>query len=327
MSDVKFSCPHCSQHISCDQGWVGQVIQCPGCQQQIKVPQAQTGLRVPSAPTLPPVNAPVMPSAPAAAAQRPVPEKWCGAAIASIILLFFGPIRWIISIFCAQSAKDQIRMNPRLRGDVMATVGMVISYAMCGMAICMVALWFVLKHYAEKRMAERQKAVAEQRAAMQKAWRTPSENGGTVPADRGPYVPPPPTAYLEPKLPLPANPVKGTVGGQSFQYEHAFVNQSQFVLRQGAFSQADRQITITTFVSPKDLAGKNLLVTPDMKMTKLKATAEWIDASGQKQSVWKPWGYSLSLKFGQIEGGKVTGTIDLQMTGASIKGDFVAVVQ
>jgi hypothetical protein len=33
------------------------------------------------------------------------------------------------------------------------------------------------------------------------------------------------------------------------------------------------------------------------------------------------------LKFGQIEGGKVSGTIDLQMTGASIKGDFVAVVQ
>ncbi len=38
MSEFKFSCPHCDQHITIDEGWVGQAIACPGCQNQITVP-------------------------------------------------------------------------------------------------------------------------------------------------------------------------------------------------------------------------------------------------------------------------------------------------
>jgi hypothetical protein len=42
MSDIKFSCPQCGQHISCDAPWSGHQIQCPACQGSLVVPRIQT---------------------------------------------------------------------------------------------------------------------------------------------------------------------------------------------------------------------------------------------------------------------------------------------
>src|SRR5579859_8017417 len=38
MADIKFSCPHCNQHITCDELWGGHELQCPGCQGSLIVP-------------------------------------------------------------------------------------------------------------------------------------------------------------------------------------------------------------------------------------------------------------------------------------------------
>jgi hypothetical protein len=38
MSDYKFSCPHCSQHLSCDESGCGRQIQCPTCNHLIAIP-------------------------------------------------------------------------------------------------------------------------------------------------------------------------------------------------------------------------------------------------------------------------------------------------
>ncbi len=38
MSDFNFSCPHCNQHMTVDESWIGHAIACPGCQNQITVP-------------------------------------------------------------------------------------------------------------------------------------------------------------------------------------------------------------------------------------------------------------------------------------------------
>lgn len=40
MSEFKFSCPHCGQHIQCDISYSGAQINCPSCQKSIVVPQA-----------------------------------------------------------------------------------------------------------------------------------------------------------------------------------------------------------------------------------------------------------------------------------------------
>ena len=38
MSDIKFACPHCGQHLACDDLYCGEPIACPGCQGKLFVP-------------------------------------------------------------------------------------------------------------------------------------------------------------------------------------------------------------------------------------------------------------------------------------------------
>ncbi len=43
MSEFKYACPVCGQHISCDSSQAGTVMECPTCFQKITVPQAPAG--------------------------------------------------------------------------------------------------------------------------------------------------------------------------------------------------------------------------------------------------------------------------------------------
>jgi hypothetical protein len=38
MADIKICCPHCNQHITCDELWGGHELQCPSCQGTLTVP-------------------------------------------------------------------------------------------------------------------------------------------------------------------------------------------------------------------------------------------------------------------------------------------------
>jgi hypothetical protein len=38
MSQHKFSCPHCQQHLQCDEQFSGREIQCPTCHMLIHIP-------------------------------------------------------------------------------------------------------------------------------------------------------------------------------------------------------------------------------------------------------------------------------------------------
>jgi hypothetical protein len=38
MADFKFSCPHCDQHLRCDENMSGRQIQCPHCNMLIRIP-------------------------------------------------------------------------------------------------------------------------------------------------------------------------------------------------------------------------------------------------------------------------------------------------
>ncbi len=44
MTEFKFSCPQCGQHIHCDTSYSGTQINCPICQQAILVPQVQSAV-------------------------------------------------------------------------------------------------------------------------------------------------------------------------------------------------------------------------------------------------------------------------------------------
>jgi DNA-directed RNA polymerase subunit RPC12/RpoP len=38
MSEFKFNCPHCDQHLRCDEQSSGREIQCPACNMLIRIP-------------------------------------------------------------------------------------------------------------------------------------------------------------------------------------------------------------------------------------------------------------------------------------------------
>jgi hypothetical protein len=42
MSEIKFACPHCSQHIACDDLYCGERIDCPGCRRELFIPPRAT---------------------------------------------------------------------------------------------------------------------------------------------------------------------------------------------------------------------------------------------------------------------------------------------
>jgi hypothetical protein len=77
MADVKFSCPHCQQHIQADSGYGGMQINCPACNGSLVVP----GNAPPPAPVMAPVPVPVtvQRQAPSPAASGGCPS--CGAAL------------------------------------------------------------------------------------------------------------------------------------------------------------------------------------------------------------------------------------------------------
>jgi hypothetical protein len=58
MSDLKFTCPSCGQHIRCDVDYAGERIPCPSCASVVRVP----------------VDAPVVTPAPVPAAIPPAPQ-------------------------------------------------------------------------------------------------------------------------------------------------------------------------------------------------------------------------------------------------------------
>jgi DNA-directed RNA polymerase subunit RPC12/RpoP len=50
MPDFEFSCPHCSQVLEAPEEMAGEIVECPGCQQQITVSKPATaGAKKPAA--------------------------------------------------------------------------------------------------------------------------------------------------------------------------------------------------------------------------------------------------------------------------------------
>ena len=78
MSDFKFSCPQCQQHIRCDALYAGNQITCPSCRNAIIVPQPPRVVDAPMAPAvappLPPPRVAAPPSMPPPVPAMPAPR-------------------------------------------------------------------------------------------------------------------------------------------------------------------------------------------------------------------------------------------------------------
>src|SRR5471032_1336342 len=91
MSEYKYACPVCGQHIKCDSSQAGSVMECPTCFQKITAPQAPatddpkfiiTGTKVGERP------ASHIPESGSSAA--PAAKSFPGALVVVIIFIFIG---------------------------------------------------------------------------------------------------------------------------------------------------------------------------------------------------------------------------------------------
>lgn len=103
MSDFKFSCAHCGQHITADEAWAGRQTKCPGCQGDIIIPSVPTTAVPP--PVLPPqlaiaaqrtASPPPLPSGGSpnrrvAGAESPL-KFWLLAVASPFLMLFVIPL-------------------------------------------------------------------------------------------------------------------------------------------------------------------------------------------------------------------------------------------
>jgi hypothetical protein len=109
MSEFKFACPVCGQHIKCDSSQAGTVMDCPTCFQKITVPQAPssqdqkfilTGTKVSDKPTS------IRSLEPGVVVAKG--NKFSGAIAVAVILLFMGTaaaaIYWVTIIHPRQTS-------------------------------------------------------------------------------------------------------------------------------------------------------------------------------------------------------------------------------
>ena len=152
MRDLKFACPHCEQHIQCEDDLAGQNINCPACGREVLVPKLPdehhlriTTGRVP-VPThahgAPRAGAPLTPPGP-----PPAPE-FSKLAIASISLsagsVLLGPFGCVPGIIFGYLAKAELRQRPSLQGAELAKAGIVVGYCFLGL-FTLIGIWLTVK--------------------------------------------------------------------------------------------------------------------------------------------------------------------------------------
>ncbi len=104
MSEFKFQCPACGQNILCDTAHAGTQIACPSCKATIAVPKETAGT----------------------AAQRT--SRLAIASLVCSLSSFITCIGWLPGIICGHMAKSRIHRDPSLKGNGLATAGLVIGY-------------------------------------------------------------------------------------------------------------------------------------------------------------------------------------------------------
>jgi hypothetical protein len=87
MADIKFSCPHCQQHIQADSGYAGVQINCPACNGAMMVPGTPAPAPAPTQYSAPPPPPPPPPPQSSVSIQRPAAAGGgvcpsCGAGLA-----------------------------------------------------------------------------------------------------------------------------------------------------------------------------------------------------------------------------------------------------
>ena len=156
MRDLKFACPHCEQHIKCEETWAGKTIACPACNRNVVVPTLSDDhhLRLITGKVPVPAHAHGAPRAGQANAAGSLPRAaYSKFALASLILscgsVLIGPFGCIPGIVFGHLAQLELRRQPQLQGASLAKAGLIVGYsflALFGVLLAGVAFLLLRTH-------------------------------------------------------------------------------------------------------------------------------------------------------------------------------------
>ena len=314
MSDFKFNCLHCGQHLSGDQRYAGLQIVCPACGKKFIVPGTSAPVRL-GAPPVPLAASPVPPPPPPLPS-RPLPppppaQKTCGLAIASLVCsigsFFVIPFGFIPGIICGHMAKKKIAATPGLQGRGMAKAGLIIGYAALGVCVVGSVVFFALFFTQMKQVAtpggiQRSVITAQPRGAA----RAEKETTDTEPDGSGWTMKLAGTA-------TPSGAVTGRIRGQPFKTDKVSLQAGWLKFAQGMEFFADREMDVVIFENDvAKLSGQSFTVPSADSMMNPHILMLWKEAGENvpKQRTFMER-YALRLEFGPVSGGKLPGKIYL----------------
>ena len=160
MSEFKFSCPTCGQHVRGDLSYAGKTYQCPVCQTEFVIPnpKSATSLRLETEKWIPPPtqahSAPAMDPArttiplppPARNVEPAAPPRLSGLAIASVVFGLLPVIGCVPAILCGHWARTETTKDANLGGSNLALIGLILGYAWMGLSVLGFGLWLAWRH-------------------------------------------------------------------------------------------------------------------------------------------------------------------------------------
>jgi hypothetical protein len=336
MSDIKFSCPHCSQHIACDAQWSGLMIKCPDCQNDVIIPELPAAAKPAAAPmriTLAPAASPpapppaLMPPLPAHGTRpmhspplpsRPTPVDgeggrstkrqvifWAIAAIVVLPALYFG-FGWAMDMQRKMNiARERERQNSGGGGQ--------------------------LGHIAELNSV----------LAATEPGKITSIGYDSGPSRATPIVQPETTKLNPPQWTLdlgaariPSGKANGSISGGAFVVDRAYLEKSAtgyvLTVRQGQGFQADREIIIYLMLKAGEkLDQKSWANSKSQTNGVSKVVKRWM-AAGKQQTKAYPAGYNMKVEFGQTTGGALPARLfvalpddEKTVVGGSVEASFL----
>jgi hypothetical protein len=316
MSDFKFSCPNCGQHLSGDVRYGGVQIVCPACKQQILVPPAPAAARPAVASPAVARSAPVAAGAQPAPGPRPTP-KTSRLAIASLVCsigsFIILPFGFIPGIICGHMAKKRIVATPGLQGGGLAKAGLIVGYVALGLNVLAVAALVVFFTKFAKQVQQAASAAQSQteRSTMKPPGRVgrPSRGGATDTKPDGSGW-----AMDLTGVETPAIAVAGRLRGRPFKMERAVLDGRGWLkFMEGTDASANREMDIVMFERDiTRLSGRTITVPSQTPGPVPRLFMIWKEAGASMPTQTSfADNYALRLEFGTLAGGSLPGKIYL----------------
>jgi ribosomal protein S27E len=307
MSEFKFSCPACGQHISCGTTHVGTQIACPSCNATITVPEETAGAADVSAP-------PASPGDITATAQRT-----SGLAIASLIcslLSFITCVGWLPGIICGHLAKSRIRRDPSLKGGGLATAGIIIGYSFLLLLAGIVAVKMWHFSIAAKHGLESVRQVlATNNVVVAQTQSTTVSNASKQPGSVEPVAVPAPDWQIEPDksgwtsdistVSFPDHPVSGKLHGLDFVVKTTSFRNGDLRIRSANGVQLD------VYRLGASIEGRSYEIQPgDDDSANPRVKISWNEGDAFETATFNK-GYGMKLQFSRAANRTVSGKIYL----------------